>query len=231
MWKEEPVGLPMLGAIRKHESAGQAVTPFNELVARYFKAPDDISTYELFSALYRALNGHVVKIALGITGDRARANEYAQEAWIRLSQMRHNDSRAPDSLLAWMPGVLVNKHADEKRHDRVAEKHSGSIASHFAQPSTTPEDALLNAEARTIGSGFRIDYESALCQLSDAERQVWSLMHDLGAGCSGAEAAEALGLKHWKVYELRERARVKLTKLLRKYWSLSSRSGNSQEKE
>lgn len=161
--------LPVSGA--RIRFAGPLVT---DTVAR--AARGDRAAFEV---IYRAEAGRVFALCLRLTGDRARAEEYTQDVFVRAWE-RLATFRGESALSSWLHRLAVNvvfqdRRAERRRHRRVEPGAEG-----------------LDAPARPREPGDRLDLERAIAALPPGARQVF-VLHDI-EGYGHAEIGELLGI-------------------------------------
>jgi RNA polymerase sigma factor (sigma-70 family) len=194
---------------------------FQELIEEYFEARGEERIKAALGALAREFGQRLLNQALSITANRAVAHELVQEGWIRLSMCRANGGDRPRGL-SWMAATYSRIKISELRKRRTSEKNTLAVRRHLEGTRPTQKELDDRAEADAVRDGFGRDYALALSRLTADERRVWMHMHQLAGRATGAEAARLLKMTMAKVYALRTRARLKLSKLLSKYRCLVS---------
>ena len=131
---------------------------------------------------YQARWPRLLYHALALVGDRAAAEDLAQETFLRLlSEVKHGGSIR--SLLSWTNTVLRNLVLNYIEHSRVAGKvvqaDIESWEETAARPAPSVEDSLIAAERRAV---LRV----AIAELSAVERECVLLFGD---GCSFQDIA------------------------------------------
>ena len=136
-----------------------------------------------FQEFYQANYGRLVAVVAGLTGDRAEAEDIAQEAFSR-ALVRWSRLSAYDVPEAWLRKVALRIATDSGRRVRRAVLMTARLSAQRPAPAATPEDAL----------GFE-DLARALRQLPLAQRQVLVLRYiaDLPADQIARECALPLG--------------------------------------
>ena len=155
--------------------------------------------------IYDALRHKVYAIAHHYTNDPDRAQDLAQEAFMRI--FAHIGSfRCESALSTWAYRVTVNTILGELRRDRPCEVLPDDLAE--SRASVKPERRLVSAEL-----GEKI--AQAVVELPDTLRIVFVLvaMEDLAY----AEVAKILALSVEAVRMRMSRARARLRKRLRPY--------------
>jgi RNA polymerase sigma-70 factor (ECF subfamily) len=113
-----------------------------------------------FQDFYQANYGRTVALVTAITGDRAEAEDVAQETFAR-ALARWNRLGGYDLPEAWVRRVALRIATDSGRRLRRAVKITGKLSAQRETPPAQPEDAL----------GFS-DLGRALRQLPLAQREV-----------------------------------------------------------
>lgn len=148
-----------------------------------------------FAALVQAHQGYLRKLMARVCrGDQGRADDLAQEAFIR----------------AWraLPGFR-----GEARFRTWLTRLAYSALSAERPPLPTVDDALTDLEAESDfapGSDLRLDLDRAMATLSEAQRHALLLCYD--ADLSHSEAAQVLGwpLGTLKTQVLRAKAKLRI---------------------
>lgn len=134
-----------------------------------------------FERLYRRHAGRVFAVCLRLAGDRGRAEECAQDAfvqaWQRLSQFRGDSAFG-----TWLHRIAVNATLSAGRAHGVRQRHIAS----------SDDPALHDRPARASMPGVRLDLEAAILALPDAARRVF-VLHDV-EGHKHHEIATLLGI-------------------------------------
>jgi RNA polymerase sigma-70 factor, ECF subfamily len=156
---------------------------------------------ELFEVLMRRHNQRVYRVARAITGDDARAEDLAQEAWVRVFQ---NLGRFEERALfsTWMTKIVLHEgwaRARKAGRFRSIEENGPDGSEDFM--STAPDP-----ETRALGGEMRDFLEGAVEALPEPYRVVLVLrdVEDL----STAETAELLRLTESAVKVRLHRARA-----------------------
>ncbi len=148
------------------------------------------------SQVYREHYRSLVRFLYRRIGDQARAEDLAQEAFVRA--LEHE----PDKPRAWLFTVAANLARDEGRRSSVRRRHLTLIKAEAEArpPEPGPEVALERRE--TIQK-----VRAALDQLSDRDREALLLWEE---GFNYDEIANVLGLSRGSVGTTLARARTRL---------------------
>lgn len=148
------------------------------------------------SQVYREHYRSLVRFLFRRIGDQARAEDLAQEAFVRA--LEHQPSRPR----AWLFTVATNLARDEGRRAAVRRRHLTLIqAEADARPSEPPPDVVL--ERRDDVRRVR----AALARLGERDREALLLWEE---GFSYDEIAEVLGLSRGSIGTTLARARTRL---------------------
>lgn len=155
---------------------------------------------ELFEILLRRHNQRVYRVARGVLGDDAQAEDLAQEAWVRAYQhLGEFEGRARFST--WLVRIVLHegwaRSRKSKRFEPIADENETSEEYMSAAP---------DPESRALGSEMRGYLESAVDSLPDSYRVVL-MLRDVEE-LSTAEVAETLGLSENAVKVRLHRARA-----------------------
>lgn len=146
-----------------------------ELVARV--AAGDRRAYGLL--VERHLD-RTVTIAVRVLGNRAEAEDVAQEAFLRLWQGAGRFKPGGARFATWFYRVTMNLCLDRKRRPTAA-----ALDESVDPPDTRPDPGAVLEERRFAGA-----LAHAVADLPERQRAAISLTYD--AGLSNAEAAKAL---------------------------------------
>jgi RNA polymerase sigma-70 factor, ECF subfamily len=152
-----------------------------------------------FEGLYRRLGGRVYGVCLRMAGDPGRAEELAQEAWVKAWE-RLESFRGESRFSTWLHRLTVNVILDGRRRDgrwreRFESLDDGPVENGSPAPHPPP--------------GLRMDLERAVATLPQGARTVF-VLYDV-EGYQHKEIAERLGVAEGTVKAQLHRAR----KLLR----------------
>lgn len=147
---------------------------------------------QIYREQYRSLVGFITKR----TGDRARAEELAQEAFVRAIRCRPRHPRS------WLYAVAANLVRDEARRAQVAQRHLRVVRREVEREAAAPapDAAWTRAEDKNR-------LQAALARLTDRDRSALLLQGD---GLSYEEIANQLGLARGSIGTTLARARERL---------------------
>lgn len=154
-----------------------------------------------FSALYRRWYRPMLLYARSLTGDLAAAEDLVQNAFAKALL----SYRAGGSVRAWLATVLRNEFLSQKRREKMyaVPLQEAEVA---AVPGSDPLEGLLVQEQQ------RRVYEAVLA-LPEAYRE--TIVQSAVLGLSDAEIAALRGISQESVRQLRQRARVRLKRMLK----------------
>lgn len=139
-----------------------------------------------------------VRMAEGITRNRADADDVAQDAFMRLWRLAARFDPARGRFVSWMSQIVVNLSIDRLRSRRTEP----------LDPDMNIEDPAPGADDDLIAAEERSAVGAALAALPERQRAALVLFHF--EGLSGREAAEALGLGEKAFESLLTRARISI---------------------
>jgi RNA polymerase sigma-70 factor (ECF subfamily) len=145
---------------------------------------------QIYDEHYRSLVGFITKR----TGDRARAEELAQDVFVRAIRSRPRNARG------WLYAVAANLVRDDARRAEVARRHLRVVAKARPVPPEMPERILSRKD-----DGARL--QAALGRLSARDRQALLMKEN---GMSYDEIAARLDLSRGSVGTTLARARRRL---------------------
>ncbi len=151
------------------------------------------------SQVYREHYRSLVRFLYRRIGDQARAEDLAQEAFVRAIEHQPSQPRA------WLFTVAANLARDEGRRESVRRKHLTLIKAEAEArpPEPPPDQALERREAvRRV--------QAALALLAERDREALLLCEE---GFSYDEIAEVLGLSRGSVGTTLARARTRLAEV------------------
>jgi RNA polymerase sigma-70 factor (ECF subfamily) len=151
------------------------------------------------SQVYREHYRSLVRFLYRRIGDQARAEDLAQEAFVRAIEHQPSNPRG------WLFTVAANLARDEGRRASVRRKHLTLIkAEAEAQAPEPPPDVALERR-ETVAH-----VQNALAQLSERDRESLLLWEE---GFSYDEIAEVLGLSRGSIGTTLARARTRLAEV------------------
>jgi RNA polymerase sigma-70 factor (ECF subfamily) len=161
-----------------------------------------------FGAIMQRCNGRLFRIARGILGDEAEAEDVLQEAYVR-AYAALPGFRGDASLLTWLTAIVVNEARTRlrRRRPQVELRVVDEAPERTTRPSADagPEAAAARSEARRL-------LEHAIDALPPDFRSVFVLREV--EGCSVAETAAGLELSPVTVRTRLHRARALLRRQL-----------------
>jgi len=139
-----------------------------------------------------------LRAASRVIGNRAVAEEIAQEAMLRAWSQARNFNPDRARFTTWLYRIIMNLCIDQQRRVQPA-----PIPEDFnpVDPAATPPELVEARERNTLLAG-------AITELPASQRAALTLVYD--EGLSGAEAARVLGLSAKAVERLLARARAHL---------------------
>jgi RNA polymerase sigma-70 factor (ECF subfamily) len=154
-----------------------------------------------FAALYRDHYAEIVAFCWRRVGERDRAEDLAQQAFLAAWENQHAyDERG--TFRAWIYRVARNKLIDELRTSRSTESLDAAL--HVADPSRSPEE--LAATALDVEGLLR-----AVASLPEEQRTAFELR---SAGLAHAEIAQVLARSEDAAKQLWHRATLQLRREL-----------------
>ena len=108
-----------------------------------------------FAVLYERHAGSVFGLAHRILGDRAAAEDVAQDVFVSL--WRHRDVYASDrgGARAWLLTITRNRAIDVIRRGARRQEPLGDVHQSREAPERTEDEALRRDEAATLGAALR----------------------------------------------------------------------------
>lgn len=160
---------------------------------------------DLFELLMRRHNQLVFRVSRSLTRDDARAEELAQEAWVRA--YAHLDQFAGAARFStWLTRIVLHEGWARARQDRRAQAiESEDATDRNASDASSPEAAVLGREVRAF-------LESAIDALP-AEYRVVFVLREVEE-LSTRETADALEVPEQTVKNRLHRARARLRREL-----------------
>jgi RNA polymerase sigma factor (sigma-70 family) len=149
---------------------------------------------EEIERVYREQYGALVAFATSRLGDRGRAEELAQESFMRALRQQ------PDNPRAWLYTVVANMIRDEGRRRSVRRRSLELVREQSARPVETPDDAFAREQ--------RVQrIHAALATLAERDREALLLKE---RGFSYDQIAARLKLSRGSVGTTLSRARQRL---------------------
>lgn len=139
-----------------------------------------------FEALYRATSSHLLGIAVRVLGQRERAEEVLQEAYMNIWNSASSYSAAMATPMTWMINIVRNKAIDVARSGRTEKASTVELDDEFDAPAGGQwEPHHLFDESLT-----KLNIDSCMSSLSASQRQALALAYY--RGMVHTEIAEAL---------------------------------------
>ena len=139
-----------------------------------------------FEALYRATSSHLLGIAFRVLGQRERAEEVLQEAYMNVWRSAASYSAAVATPMTWMINIVRNKAIDAARSGRTEKASTTALdddfdiaADHRWEPQHLLDESLT-----------RLSIDGCMASLSASQRQALALAYY--RGMVHTEIAEAL---------------------------------------
>jgi RNA polymerase sigma-70 factor (ECF subfamily) len=155
-----------------------------------------------FERLYRLHISRVFTLCMRMVGDRARAEELAQDVFIRAWE-KLGQFRGGSAFGTWLHRVAVNVVLNDRATERKARERFDD---------TDALDRKAGAEQSEWTHGTRIDLEAAIARLPPGARRVF-VLHDV-EGYTHEEIGTMLGVTAGSSKAQLHRARLLLRKLL-----------------
>jgi RNA polymerase sigma-70 factor (ECF subfamily) len=168
-----------------------------------------------FAEIYRALRPRVLGLLVRLTGDRALAEELAQETFMRLHQARATCRRDAD-ITPWVLAIARNVRCDHARRTRARRFSPGEDAGYersLPQPAPPPDEALV---ARLVARGV----DEVLASLPEGQVRAFRLVREEGKSLD--EAAALLGRSELAVRLSVHRARAAIREHLADRWGITA---------
>ena len=158
---------------------------------------------EAFRSLVERHYDRVFRIALGVVGNSADAEDITQDVWAAMPS-RLKSWRSEARFTTWLHKVALNAARDALRR-------SGARARSASEMAVIVRLQLTAVDNETEQS---IWLENALLELRDDLRETAALV--VGEGLSHKEAAQLLGVAEatisWRMMEIRKRLQAKVSK-------------------
>lgn len=139
-----------------------------------------------FEALYRATSSHLLGIAFRVLGQRERAEEVLQEAFMNIWNAAGSYSAAMATPMTWMINIVRNRAIDAARSSRIEKASTVELDDEFdtaADTSWEPQHLLQDSLTK-----LRID--GCMGSLTPTQRQALALAYY--RGMVHTEIAQAL---------------------------------------
>jgi RNA polymerase sigma-70 factor (ECF subfamily) len=153
-------------------------------------------------AAFRALMGRhmrrAIRVAQGVTGNAAEADDVGQEAFVRVWRRAASFDPAIARFTTWMHQIVVNLAIDRMRRPRT---EPIELAEEMPDQAPGALSVLIDAEEQQA-------VRSALAQMPERQRAAITLFHF--EGLSGRESAQAMSLTESAFESLLTRARATL---------------------
>ena len=154
-----------------------------------------------FETLYHMHSAHVFAVCLRMAGNRAKAEDWAQDAWLRAWE-RLGSFRGDAKFSTWMHRLTINVVLADKRRSVNWRNRTVPVDDSARAGGVATEDL----------PGERLDLERAVAALPDRARTVF-LLHEI-EGYKQREIAERMGIAVGTVKSQLYRARKLLQEAL-----------------
>ena len=165
-----------LNSLKNHDEHTLTQEKDDEMLLITRVKQNDIQAFE---QLYRLHSGRVYALCIRLSGNRALAEEFAQEAFIRAWQ-KIRSFRGESSFSSWLYRLTTNVVLTELRKKKLKQVNIDDI----------PESK--NAKSNQLETGKIMDMEQAIRQLPEGARSIF-VLHDI-EGYQHNEIAELTGL-------------------------------------
>lgn len=139
-----------------------------------------------FEALYRATSSHLLGIAFRVLGQRERAEEVLQEAYMNVWNAAGSYNAAVATPMTWLINIVRNKAIDAARSGRTEKASTVELDDDF----DTAADAQWEPQHLLDESLTKLSIDSCMSALSASQRQALALAYY--RGMVHTEIAEAL---------------------------------------
>ncbi|MBA9002580.1 MULTISPECIES: RNA polymerase sigma factor SigJ [Thermomonospora] len=156
---------------------------------------------ERLAQAFEAERGHLLRVAYGITGSLAEAEDCVQEAWLRLRGLE--DPGEIRDLRGWLTRTVARLALDALDSARV--RRERYVGTWLPEPLVAEPGTGDPAERVTLDESVTMALLVVLEQLTPAERTAF-LLHDV-FGLTFTEVAEVVGRSPAAVRQLASRAR------------------------
>lgn len=168
---------------------------------------------DAFVALVDRYRDRAVSIAFRYLGDRAGAEDLAQDAFVRVYQRRNRFDPSQD-FSPWFYRILTNLCLDHLRREKHRGGHLGLVSDgEDPHPPLADDTASPAAQVQRDELSHRV--QAALLQLPDRQRMALVLQHY--EGLSYDEIAQAMDCSRGTVDGLLSRARATLRDRLEEF--------------
>lgn len=154
--------------------------------------------------LSRDLGGRAFAQAYRMLGNRAEAEDVAQDALLKLWRFAHKWEDAGAKPSSWLYRVVANLCIDRMRRDRSVSLEN--------EDTPEPEDPTPGAEARLVDAARQKALHAALATLPDRQRHAVVLRHI--EGLANPEIADLLNISVEAVESLTARGKRALAAIL-----------------
>jgi len=166
---------------------------------------------EGFAVLVTSFQEGVLRMAFAITGDRAAAEDVAQEAFVSAFRHLHTYDASRATFPAWLHGIVRNasRNIVRQRKGRNLNYQTGAEASEAACPRLCPDDALgIQEQMGTL--------DQALASLPGEWRRAFALTEIEGISYADAAIMEGvpIGTIRSRVHRSRKFLQEALTRNL-----------------
>lgn len=141
-----------------------------------------------FRSLYRLTSGHLLGLAVGILGQRERAEEVLQEAFMNVWHGARGYRADVATPMTWLINIVRNKAIDRQR---VGKAERAATVALDDEALAWPDEAERQPQSLFERSVERACIEACMAELSAAQRQAIALAYY--RGLVHTEIAEALG--------------------------------------
>lgn len=159
-----------------------------------------------FRSLFRAYVRPVFWVAFGLLGDRADAEDVAQETFTTAWRKLDGFALAGDSALPWLATICRNVSANRIRV-RAREREHSAGALDERQPDT------VSVEQQVIGQELAERIAQEVDRMSADDRRIFALC--VSEGYAYQAAADELGVSHGVVRNRLSRIRTRLRSVVR----------------
>lgn len=155
-----------------------------------------------FERLYRTYGQRIYALCLRMTADQNTAEELVQDVFVRAWQ-KLDSFRGDAAFGTWLHRVAVNIVLSHRKRDGIRNSRT-----------TSDDEAVDAAPARSVHVGERVDLEAAIAALPKGARRIF-VLHDV-EGYTHEEIGELLGITSGGSKAQLHRARMLLREALSK---------------